>query len=147
MESYSDSDTSSESDYESSQGSTPGSDCEEDEPSKNFEPELSEPISEEFDNSPWNPQAQLNTTRLVQLYNDIKASAQLPIPTYSKLPRTWPARPFDVRILPSYIRHPIHYFELFWDSQVWNTLVENTNTYAQYKEARNRDNKKEKKSR
>jgi hypothetical protein len=52
MESYSDSDSASELDYESSQGFTPGSDYDEDEPSKNLEPELSEPIYKEFDNSP-----------------------------------------------------------------------------------------------
>ena len=75
------------------------------------------------------------------MHNDIKASAQLPILTYPKLPRTWPARLFDVRTLPSYIRHPIHYFELFWDSGVWNTLVENTNAYAQYKEAQSKTKK------
>jgi hypothetical protein len=147
MESYSDSDTSSESDYESSQGSTPGSDCDDDELSENIKPELSEPIDEEYDNAPWNPQAQLDAIRLAQLHADIKASAQLPIPTYPKLPRTWPARPFDVRTLPNYVRYPIHYFELFWDSSVWNTLVENTNAYAQYKEARNKHNNKAEKSR
>ena len=52
MESYSDSDTSSESDYESSQGSTPRSDCDDDELSENIKPELSEPIDEEYDNAP-----------------------------------------------------------------------------------------------
>jgi len=96
MESYSDSDTSSESDYESSQGSAPGSDCDEDEPSENLEPELSETVYEEFNNAPWTPQAQLDTTRLAQLHKDIKARAQLPDPTYLRLPRSWPARPFDV---------------------------------------------------
>jgi hypothetical protein len=118
MESYSDSDTSSESDYESSQGSSPSSDYDEDEPYENLEPELSEPIDEEYNNAPWNPEAQLNATRLAQLHNDIKASAKLPVPLYSKLPRTWPARPFDVRILPDYVRCPIHYFELLWTTKV-----------------------------
>ena len=96
MESYSDSDTSSESDYESSQGSAPGFDCDEDEPNENFEPELSETVYEEFNNAPWTPQARLDTTRLAQLHKDIKARAQLPDPTYLRLPRSWPARPFDV---------------------------------------------------
>jgi hypothetical protein len=144
MESNSDSDTSSESDYESDQGSIPGSDSEEDE---NLEPELSEPSTEIFRNTPWTPQAQLDSLRLVQLHNNIKSSAQLPIPTYPKLLRTWPARPFDVRTLPNYVEKPIHYFELFWDSKVWETLVENTNAYAKYKDARNKDNKAEKQSR
>ena len=44
MEDYSDSDTSSESEYESDQGSTTGSDSEEDELSENREPDLSEPM-------------------------------------------------------------------------------------------------------
>ena len=42
MENYSDSDTSSESEYESSQGSVAGSNCDEDELSQNLKPELSE---------------------------------------------------------------------------------------------------------
>ena len=41
MEDYSDLDTSSESEYESDQGSTPRSDSEEDDLSKNLEPEIS----------------------------------------------------------------------------------------------------------
>jgi len=87
MEDYSDSDTSSESEYESDQGSTPRSDSEEDKPSENLEPEL----SEEFNNAPWNPQAQLDTIHLAQLYNEIKARAQVPNPTYPTLFRNWPA--------------------------------------------------------
>ena len=62
-------------------------------------------------------------------------------PTYQKLSRSWPARLFDVQILPDYIQYPIHYFELFWGPEVWNTLVENTNAYAQYKEAWHKGNK------
>jgi hypothetical protein len=42
------------------------------------------------------------------------------------------------------VEKPIHYFELFWDSKVWETLIENTNAYAKYKEAWNKDNKAEK---
>jgi len=80
MDFPSDLDTSSESDYESSQGSTPSSDYDEDEPYENLEPELSEPITEEYNDHPWNPQA--------QLHNDIKGSAQLPTPTYLKLQRS-----------------------------------------------------------
>jgi hypothetical protein len=151
MEDYSDSDTLSESEYEPDQGSTPGSDSEEDELSENLEPELSEPIYEEYDNALRNPQdqlqAQLQAQRLAQLHAEIKARAQLPDPTYQKLSRSWPARPFDVRILPNYVQHPIHYFELFWGPEVWNTLVENTNAYAQYKGARHKENKTEEKSR
>ena len=151
MEDYSNSDTSSESEYESDQGSIPGSDSEEDELSKNFEPELSELIYKEYDNALQNPQAQLQARlqaqRLAQLHTEIKARAQLPDPTYQKLSRSWPARPFDVRILPDYVQHPIHYFELFWGPEVWNTLVENTNAYAQYKGARYKENKTEEKSR
>ena len=147
MENYSDSDTSSESEYESSQGSVVESDCDDDEPSQNLEPELSE-FYDEYENSLWNPeaqlQAQLHASQLAQLHADIKARAQLPDPTYQKLPRSWPARPFDVRILPDYVQHPIHYFELFWDSKVWNILVENTNAYTQYKEAQNKGNKEQK---
>jgi hypothetical protein len=81
------------------------------------------------------------------LHADIKARAQIPDPTYEKLYRSWPTRPFDVRILPDYVQHPIHYFELFWGPEVWNTLVENTNAYAQYKEAQHKENKAGKKSR
>jgi hypothetical protein len=81
------------------------------------------------------------------LHTKIKAQAQLPDPTYQKLSRSWPARPFDVRILPDYVQHPVHYFELFWGPEVWNTLVENTNAYAQYKGAWYKENKTEEKSR
>jgi hypothetical protein len=136
IEDYSDSDVSLESEYESDQESTPESDCDTDE---NLEPELSETIYDEYENAPWNPeaqlQAQLNTARLAQLHADIKARAPLPDPTYQKLPQDWPTRPFDVRILPDYVQHPIHYFELFWGPEIWNILVENTNAYAQYKQA------------
>ena len=93
MENYSDLDTSSESEYDSSQGSEVGSDCGDDELNENLEPELSQ--IEEFENAPWDPQAQLDAIRLAQLHNDIKDSAQLPVPSYPKLSRSWPARPFD----------------------------------------------------
>jgi hypothetical protein len=93
MEDYSDLDTSSESEYESDQesASASASDCDTDE-NENLEPEPSEIIDEEFDNAPWNPQAQLqaqlNAARLAQLHADIKARVQLPDPTYQKLPRS-----------------------------------------------------------
>src|SRR5271169_4160723 len=83
-----------------------------------------------FDYSPLTIEAQLqaqhNATLLAQLHADIKAQAQLPDPTYQKLPQSWPTRPFDVQILPNYVQHPIHYFKLFWGPEVWNTLVNNT---------------------
>jgi hypothetical protein len=56
MENYSDSDTSSESEYESDQESISRSNYDIDE-HENLEPELSETINEEYNNAPWNPQA------------------------------------------------------------------------------------------
>ena len=166
MEDYSDSDTSSESGYESSQGSKAESDCDEDELSQDLEPELSETY-DEYKDAPWNPAAQLQAqlhavqlaqlhavqlaqlyaVQLAQLHADIKAWAELLDPTYKKLSWSWPSRPFDVWILPDYVEHPIHYFELFWGPEVWNILIENTNAYAQYKEARYKENIEGKKSR
>src|ERR1700722_14280369 len=141
MENYSDSDTSSESEYESSKGSEARSNCE-DELSQDLEPEPSE-FYNEYQDALWNPEAQLKSqlhdAQLAQLHAEIKARAELPDPTYKKLSRSWPTRPFDVRILPDYVQHPIHYFELFWGPEVWSTLVDNTNAYAQYKEARHKD--------
>jgi hypothetical protein len=58
MENYSDSDTSSESEYESSQGSAVESDCDEDELSQNLKPEPSE-FHDEYENALWDPEAQL----------------------------------------------------------------------------------------
>src|SRR5258706_903004 len=149
MENYlcrGDSDTSSESEYDSGGGSAAVSDCDEDEPSQDqdqdqdLEPEPSECYDEY---APWNLdvqiKAQLDDAQLAQLHAEIKARAEIPKdPTYPKLFRSWPFRPFDVRILPDYVQHPIHYFELFWGPEVWNTLTENTNAYAQYKEARHK---------
>jgi hypothetical protein len=151
MEQYSDSDTSLDSEYESDQESTLESNSDTDELPENLEPELSKTIHDEYKNAPWHPEAQLkaqlNTAHLAQLHADIKARAQLPDPPYQKLHWSWPPRPFDVRILPDYVKDPQHYFELFWGPDVWNTLVENTNAYAQYKEARHKENKAENKSR
>jgi hypothetical protein len=60
MEDYSDSNT-SESECESNQESSPGSDYDGDESCENFEPELSEyNESDEYENAPWNPEAQLH---------------------------------------------------------------------------------------
>jgi hypothetical protein len=151
MENYSDLDTSSESEYNSGEGSIAVSDCDEDElcQDQDLEPEPSEYYDgeyydDEYKNRPWNPdtqiQAQLDDAKLAQLHAEIKAWAELPDPTYEKLFRSWPLRPFDVRILPEYVQHLIHYFELFWGPEVWNTLIENTNAYAQYKEARHKEN-------
>ena len=78
----------------------------------------------------------MTAEQLAQLHAEIKARAETPKPVYIKLPWLWPFRPFDVQILPDYIEHPIHYFKLFWRVDVWNILVENTNAYAQYKQAR-----------
>jgi Transposase IS4 len=50
MEDYSDSDVSLESEYESDQESTPGSNCDTDD--KNLEPELSETSYDEYENAP-----------------------------------------------------------------------------------------------
>src|SRR5271165_6143561 len=150
MENYSDLDTSSESEYDSGGGSAAESDCNEDEPSQDQDQDQDqdlEPVpSEEYDeykNTPWNPdaqiKAQLEDAQLAQLHADIRARAKIPVdPMYPKLFRSWPFRPFDVRILPDYIQHPIHYFELFWGPEVWNTLTENTNAYAQCKEAQHK---------
>jgi hypothetical protein len=90
MENYSDSDTSSESEYDSSEGSAAVSDCNEDEPSQDFEPEPSEDYNEKYRNTLWNPdaqiQAQLDDAQLAQLHAEIKARAKIPVnPTYSKL--------------------------------------------------------------
>ena len=142
IEDYSDLDTSSELEFGSNQGSIIGSNCD-DELDENLEPKLSDVFEDEYENAPQNPQAQLqarlDAVRLAQLHADIKARAQLPNPTYQKLLQSQPPRPFDVRILPNYVQHPIDYFELFWGPEVQSTLVENTNAYAQYKEARHKE--------
>jgi hypothetical protein len=52
MEDYSDSDTSSESEFESDQESVPGSDCDRDELPENLEPVLSEIAYNEYENDP-----------------------------------------------------------------------------------------------
>ena len=151
MENYSDLDTSSESEYDSSKDFTAVSDCGEDEPSQDLEPEPSENYNE-YRNTLQNPdtqiQAQLDDAKLAQLHAEIKARAKIPRnPTYSKLFQSWLIRPFDVRILPDYVQYPIYYFELFQGPEVWSTLVENTNAYTQYKEARHKNNKRGQKSR
>ena len=108
MENYSDSDTSSESEYDSGEGSAAVSDCSEDEPSQDLEPEPSEDYNKKYKNILWNPdaqiQAQLDNAQLSQLHAEIKAQAKIPVnPTYSKLFQSWPFRPFDVHILPDYV--------------------------------------------
>jgi hypothetical protein len=129
MASLSDLDTSSESEYDSGQDST--SEMDEDSDDETLEPERG---------APWDPTAQLHaaqlhanklhTRQLAQLHAKIKAQAELPIPTYPKLPRRWPFRLFNVRTLPDYVRSLIHYFELFWGLEIWDLLVQNTNAYA-----------------
>jgi hypothetical protein len=68
------------------------SDCDEDEPSQDLEPEPSEYYDDEYRNTPWNPdaqiQAQLDDAKLAQLHAEIKAWAELPDPTYEKLFRS-----------------------------------------------------------
>ena len=123
MENPSDLDTSSESEYNSGEGSTAVSDCDEDEPcqDQDLEPEPSE-YYDKYMNTLWNPdtqiKAQLNAAQLAQLHAEIKARAEIPVPTYPKLFRSWPFRLFDVRILPDHVQHPIHYFELFWGPEI-----------------------------
>jgi len=122
MASLSDLDTSSESEYDSGQDST--SEMDEDSDDETLEPER---------DAPWDPTAQLHAAQLhtnklharqlAQLHAKIKAQAELPIPTYPKLPRRWPFRLFDVRTLPDYVCSPIHYFELFWGLETWDLLV------------------------
>ena len=81
--------------YESNQGSTTESNCDEDEPTQNLELERSE-FYNEYESTPWNLeaqlqdqlQAQLDAVQLAQLHADIKARAELPNPTYEKLPRS-----------------------------------------------------------
>jgi hypothetical protein len=114
-------------------------------------PESSE-YYDEYRNLPWNPdtqiQAQLDNAQLAQLHAEIKARAEIPKnPVYPKLFRSWPFRLFDVRILPDHVEYPIYYFELFWAPEVWNILTENTNAYAEYKEAQYKENKGGQKSR
>ena len=90
MENYNNSDASLELEYESNQGSTPGSNCDEDGLSENLEPELS---ATTYDNDEYYSlstieaqlQAQHNATLLAQLHTNIKAQAQLLDPTYQKL--------------------------------------------------------------
>ena len=125
MENHSDSDTNSESDYDPDYESTIESDEDEVDQPYDLEPESSVPTHIDEYETHWTPEdqlkAQIKAARLAQLHADIKAQAR--VPTYQKLPRTWPPRPFDVRALPSSVQDPIHYFELFWTSEVWNTLV------------------------
>ena len=135
MASCSDLDTTSESEYDSSLDSA----SEIDENCENLEPER------DAEDETWNPTAQLHAqlyaSQLAQLHADIKARAELPVPSYPKLSRRWPFRLFDVRTLPDSVRSPIHYFELFWGPEIWDLLVRNTNAYAQYKEARGKENR------
>ncbi len=145
MEFHSDSDSNSESDYDSDQESATRSDEEDVNELDSLEPEPSVHSHDEYE-CHWTPEdqmkAQINATLLRQLQANIQAQAQVPTnPTYQRLPRAWPPRPFDVRILPDSVQEPIHYFELFWTSDIWNILVQNTNAYAIYQEACSKGNK------
>ena len=88
MEDYSDSDTSSESEFESDQESLPESDYDLDECYENLELDPSDINQDEY--ASWNPEAQLqaefDATYLAQLHANIKARVQILIPTYQKLP-------------------------------------------------------------
>ena len=100
MVSHGDLDTSSESEYDPDQDSASEMDEDSDE---TLEPKCDTPDSEEFENAPWDPtaqlhaaqlhaaqlhaaQLQLHATQLAQLHAKIKARAELPVPSYSKLP-------------------------------------------------------------
>jgi hypothetical protein len=136
MECNSDLDSNSQSDYDPDHESTTGFDEEEADQLYNIEPEPNVPTHADEYESNWNHKDQLkakvDAARLAQLHAGIKARAQVSTPTYQKLYRAWPPRPFDVRMLPNLVKDLIHYFELFWTSEVWNTLVQNTNAYAEY---------------
>jgi hypothetical protein len=79
----SNSDESSESEYEIDETQQPESDHED----EGCEPEVSQEI-QDFNDISWSPQAQLNADQLAQLHRNIKASAELPIPAYQELPRS-----------------------------------------------------------
>ena len=142
MESYSDSDTSSESECDSDLESDNETD---DNLIEDSQLERSVPTNDDEYETFWTLadqlKAQIESACLARLHSDIKARATIPDPAYQKLCRAWPPRPFDVRTLPDSVKDPIHYFELFWTPIVWNTLVQNTNAYAEYKEARCRQNR------
>src|SRR6266576_1120755 len=105
MESYSDSDTSSESEYSSDL--QPDNEPDDDDPIEDVQPERSMPTNDDKYETFWTPadqlRAQIDSACLSQLHADIKARATIPDPAYQKLPRAWPPRPFDVRTLPNSI--------------------------------------------
>jgi hypothetical protein len=69
----------------------------EDSNNETLEPKCDTPNSEDFENAPWGPTAQLHAAQLhanelharqlAQLHAKIKAQVELPIPTYLKLPQ------------------------------------------------------------
>jgi hypothetical protein len=78
MENYSDSDTSSKSEYNSSGDSAAVSNCDKDEnQDQDLEPEPSKDYNEKYKNTLWNLdaqiQAQLDNAQLAQLHASIKA--------------------------------------------------------------------------
>jgi hypothetical protein len=126
MENYSDSDTSSESEFDSSKGSIAESDDE----SQDLEPEPSK-----YRHVLWNldaqTQAQLDSVQLAQLHAEIEARTKMSVnPTYPKLAWSRLFQLFDVRILFECVVHLIHYFEFFRGPDVWNIFTENSNAYA-----------------
>ena len=80
-------------------------------------------------------QAREDTKRLHKLATEIKARAQVPV--YEKLARAYPARQLTiVEDLQNTILDPIYYFQQLWTLEVWATLVDNTNKYAEFRGAR-----------
>src|SRR5439155_12835863 len=99
MEEYSDSDTSSESECDPDGDPTIETNLDEVDLHEEVEPELSVPNHDDEYETFWTPadqlNAQINATYLQELHTKIKAQATLPDLPYQKLPRVWPARPFD----------------------------------------------------
>src|SRR5436305_13424330 len=77
-----------------------------------YEPEPNAPPNEFATNAPIDQlEARIYQEHLAKLHVDIKARAQIPTkPSYQKLYRTWPPRPFSVRSVPDSVQSPIHYF-------------------------------------
>ena len=148
MELECNSDSSTQTEDES--GPDSGTESDEDDVDKpeQFEPERDAPTISISKTVIEQSKAKILKEKLAKLYMDIKAQAQIPTaPGYNKLACTYPPRPFAVQPLPSTVQEPVHYFELFWTVDIWNTLVTNTNSYAQFKNARCKGNNLEKKSR
>ncbi len=113
----------------------------------NFEFDTNEPMASLLPNL--EPELEVKTRiesqKLAELQAQIRSRAIIPKdpnnPTvlgFKKLPRTWPPRPFQPLLLLPFtsITTPIHFFTLFFTDEVFNTLVSNTNAYAEAKNAR-----------